>query len=204
VSKPKPTYIVDDDAAVRESMSVLLEAQDLPVRCFASAEEFLLAAPSLELGCVVSDIRMPGIGGIELIDKLAASGLHFPVIVMTAYGEVPLAVRALKAGAVDYIEKPFPGSALIHAVLSSLKSIDTAPDRSAEPHAFAERLRSLTVREREVMDALIKGRQNKEIADTLGMSFTTVEVHRARLMGKMQARSLAALVRMAVAAGQEI
>ncbi len=163
----KLTYIVDDDPAVRESVSVLLEASGLPVRCFGSAEEMLSAAPSLAAGCVVSDVRMPGMGGIELLQRLREGGLYFPVIVMTGYGEVPLAVRALKAGAVDFIEKPFPGSALVDAVLSALQSIDEASAPASAAGEFAQRIASLTAREREVMNAMVEGQHNKEIAKRL-------------------------------------
>ena len=204
MSEAKPTYVIDDEAAVRDSISVLLEARDLPVRCFASADEFLATAPSLAPGCVITDLRMPGLGGIELLERLAALGRAFPVIVMTGYGEVPLAVRAVKAGALDFIEKPFPGSVLIDAVLAGLQSIDDALAPSAEAREISQRIALLTVREREVMNALIEGRQNIEIAETLGINSRTVEIHRARVMEKMHARSLAALVRLAVAAGWEV
>jgi two-component system, LuxR family, response regulator FixJ len=204
MAEPRSVYIVDDEAAVRESVSVLLEPWELSVHGFASVEEFLSAIPSLAPGCVISDIRMPGMSGIELLEKLAPRGRRFPVVVMTGYGEVPLAVHALKAGAVDFIEKPFPGSVLIDAVLSALQSIDEAPTAMAEVGEFAQRIASLTAREREVMDSMIEGKQNKEIAYQLGISSRTVEVYRAHVMKKMQVRSLAALVRMAVVAGGEV
>jgi two-component system response regulator FixJ len=196
-------YVVDDEEAVRESMLLLLEAHGFPVRCFASAEEFLTEASSLEPGCVLSDMRMPGMSGIELVKKLRERYLNFPVIVMTAYGEVPLAARALRTGAVDFIEKPFPGSILIDAVLAALQSMGDDPGYGEEECAH-ERFGLLSLPEREVMAALIEGKPNKEIAESLGISQSTVEVHRIRLMEKMNARSLSALVRMAIAAGLKV
>jgi len=201
MSEPNPVYVVDDEEAVRESMVVLLEAHALSVGCFASAEEFLTAASSLKPGCVLADVRMPGMGGIELVEKLRMSNLKFPVVVMTGDGEIPVAVHALNAGAVDFIEKPFAGTVLIDAVSAALQSISDASLADAEAKRIYERLGLLTTTERGVMAALVDGKQNKEIAESLGIGPGMVEVHRARLMEKMNARSLSALVRMAVVAG---
>jgi two-component system response regulator FixJ len=148
-------------------------------------------------------MRMPVMDGIELLHQLRERNLHLPVIVMTAHGEVSLAVKALKAGATDFIEKPFAGEVLIDAVLSALQAAGQMHQRDADIADIKGRIASLTAREREVMDQLVAGNQNKIIAHNLGMSPRTVEVHRARVMEKMQARSLSALVRMVVAAGQD-
>ena len=196
-------YVIDGEEAVRESMSVRLEVHGLPACSFASVEEFLSAASSLTPGCVIADLRMPGADGIELLENLEERGLHFPVILMTGYGDVPLAVRALAAGAVEFIEKPFAGNVLIDSVLSALRPADGAPPQQAEAKGVAERLASLTAWEREVMDALVQGKPNKEIAKTLGVSLSAVEAYRANVMEKMDAPSLSALVRMAVAAGSK-
>ena len=197
------TYIIDDEEAVRESMLILLEALAMPVRCFESAEEFLAAANLLEPGCVLSDLRMPGMGGIELLQELRERKLNFPVIVMTGYGDVPLAVRALKAGAADFIEKPFPASVVIDAVLAALESGDS-PTAAAEAERVFAQFQCLTARERDVMDGLVGGKQNNEIAECLGIEPGAVEVHRAHIMEKMNARSLSSLVRMAITAGLKV
>ena len=182
-------------------MAFLLEARELCVQSYASAGEFLAAVPSLAPGCVLTDMRMPGIDGLDLLRQVRGRNLSWPVVVMTAHGEVPLAVQALKAGARDFIEKPFPGEALIEAVLSALQTIDRTRKQGTDIAEINGRIATLTPREREVLEQLVAGHQNKMIAYNLGMSPRTVEVHRARVMDKMQARSLSALVRMAVAAG---
>ena len=199
----RTVYVIDDDEPIRDSVALLLEARALAVQSFASGPEFLDAAASLAPGCVVTDMRMPVMDGLELLHRLKERNLHLPVIVMTAHGEVSLAVQALKAGATDFIEKPFPGEVLIDAVLSALQTADQMHQREADIADIEGRIGSLTAREREVMDQLVAGNQNKIIAYNLGMSPRTVEVHRARVMEKMQARSLSALVRMVVAAGQD-
>lgn len=203
MSKPKPN-VIDDEEAVRDSISLLLEGRDLPVRCFASADEFRTTAPSRATGRVITDFRMPGVGGNELLERLAALGRTFPVIVMDGYGEVPLAARALKAGPLDFIEKPifrFRADRRCPSWTAIGRRRTSACRRSAE---FSQPIALLTAREREVMNSLVEGRQNKEIAVTLGISSRNVEIYRGRVMEKMQARSLAALVRIAVAAGWEV
>jgi two-component system, LuxR family, response regulator FixJ len=199
----RTVYVIDDDEPVRDSVALLLEAHALAVQSFASGLQFLNAASSLAPGCVVTDMRMPVMDAIELLRRLNENNLRFPVIVMTAHGEVSLAVQALKAGATDFIEKPFLGEVLIEAVLSALQTVDRTHQRDADITEHEDRVASLTAREREVMDQLVAGNQNKSIAHNLGISPRTVEVHRARVMEKMQARSLSALVRMVVAAGQD-
>jgi two-component system response regulator FixJ len=199
----RTVYVIDDEEAVRDSVAVLLEARELAVLRFASAGEFLTAAPSLAPGCVLTDMRMPGMDGLDLLAHMRQRRLPWPVVVMTAHGEVSLAVQALKAGASDFIEKPFPGEALMDAVLSALQAIDQTRETAADIADINGRIALLTPREREVLEQLVAGNQNKMIAYNLGMSPRTVEVHRARVMDKMQARSLSALVRMAVTAGVE-
>ncbi len=201
MAEPRIVYVIDDEEAVRDSVACLLEAHELCVRSFPSAGEFLAAVPLLAPGCVLTDMCMPGMDGLELLRDMRGRNLPWPVVVMTAHGEVPLAVQALKAGASDFIEKPFPGDALIDAVLSALRTIDQTSKQDADVAEINGRIATLTPREREVLEQLVAGNQNKMIAYNLGMSPRTVEVHRARVMDKMHARSLSALVRMAVAAG---
>jgi two-component system response regulator FixJ len=194
-------YVVDDDDAVRESLSTLLEAKSYTVRTFALARDFLAAAPTLRSGVLIADIRMPEMDGLELQERLNERAFNFPLIMVTGHGDVPLAVRAMKAGAVDFIEKPFATEAI-------LASIDTALARLAETGkadpasaVAAERLALLSPREREVLQGLLSGLPNKTIAYDLAISPRTVEIHRARLMDKMGARSLSELIRMSLAAG---
>jgi two-component system, LuxR family, response regulator FixJ len=202
MTEARAVYVIDDDEAVRDSMSLLLEARALSVVTFSSGAEFLAAAPALAPGCVVTDLRMPEMDGLELLRRVRERHPAFPVVVITAHGGVPLAVQAVKAGAVDFIEKPFPAEALLNAILPALDAIGAAQDQNSEIARIAERLSLLTQREREVMEELIAGHQNKVIAYHLGISPRTVEVHRARVMEKMGARSLSALVRMGIATRQ--
>jgi two-component system response regulator FixJ len=194
-------YIVDDDEAVRDSLTVLLESKAYAVRSFGSAGEFLAAAASLPAGCLVVDIRMPEMDGLELQQRLAERGLDFPMVVITGHGEVPLAVRAMKAGAVDFIEKPFASEAILNSL--DLAAARLAAPRAQDPAAVAaaNKLALLSPREREVLEGLLAGQPNKTIAYDLSISPRTVEIHRARVMDKMGARSLSELVRLALAAG---
>jgi two-component system, LuxR family, response regulator FixJ len=200
--EPRVVYVIDDDEAVRESLSLLLEARELAVQSFPSGPEFLAVAPSVPPGCVVTDLRMPGMDGLELLQGLRERNLRMPVIVLTGYGELPVAVKALKAGAIDFIEKPIPGQVLLDAVLSALQTIERAHQSDAAGAQISDGLASLTPREHEVLEEVLAGKRNKEIAYTLGINQRTVENHRARVMEKMHARSLSVLVRMAVVAGQ--
>jgi two-component system response regulator FixJ len=194
-------YIVDDDEAVRDSLSVMLEARTYAVKSFGSAPEFLAAAPSLPLGCLIVDIRMPEMDGLELQQCLTGRGLSFPLIVITGHGDVPLAVRAMKAGAVDFIEKPFTSEAILNSLDTALSRLSAPSEQDPTAMAAAAKLALLSPREREVLEGLLAGLPNKTIAYNLAISPRTVEIHRARVMDKMGARSLSELVRLALAAG---
>lgn len=195
-------FIVDDDPAIRESLTVLLEASGLTnVVAFNSADEFLAGAKPKRGDCLVVDIRMPGMDGLELQAELNRRGSKVPVIVMTGHGDVPIAVRAMKAGAADFVEKPFSVDAMIESVKRALELSAQASGAAQENEQVRRRIDSLTPREREVLEGLVAGHPNKVIAHTLGISPRTVEIHRARVMDKLDARNLSTLVRMAIAAG---
>jgi len=194
-------YIVDDDEAVRDSLSVLLEAIGHRVRTFGLAKDFLDAAPALRVGCLIADIRMPEMDGLELQRTLNEQNLHFPMIVITGHGDVPLAVRAMKAGALDFIEKPFATPTILASVEAALATIEAAGQRDPIADAALAKLELLSPREREVLEGLLAGLPNKTIAYDLAISPRTVETHRARVMDKMGARSLSELIRLALAAG---
>jgi two-component system response regulator FixJ len=191
-------HIVDDDAAVRQSLAFLLSSAGLAVRLYDSAAAFLDRLPELQGGCLITDMRMPGMTGLELLHELGAKACGLPAIVVTGHGDVPLAVEAMKAGAVDFIEKPFDQQAILDAVQAALER-GPSRDHGAGP-LIAARLASLSERERQVLDGLIAGHPNKTIAHDLGISPRTVEVYRANLMTKMAAKSLSELIRMAVLA----
>jgi len=193
-------YIEDDDEAVRDSLSVLLESKAFAVKSFASAVEFLAAASSLQPGCVIVDIRMPEMDGLELQQHLIDRSLDFPLIVITGHGDVPVAVRAMKAGAVDFIEKPFTYEAILDSLEVGFLRL-TAPDKDPVKVAAIAKLELLSPRELEVLQGLLAGLPNKSIAYDLNISPRTVEIHRARVMDKMGARSLSELIRLALAAG---
>jgi two-component system response regulator FixJ len=199
-----PVYVVDDDDAVRDSLALLLEAAGLRVEAFAGAAAALLRCRDQRPGCVVTDVRMPDIDGLELQRRLAQLHAQLPVIVITGHGDVPLAVQAMKAGAADFIEKPFSDD----VILASIEAAVARGRRGAGPSAiagkFGDHLARLTPRERDVFHQLIVGHPNKVIAYNLGISARTVEIHRARVMEKMEVRSLPALVRLAIEAGVEM
>jgi two-component system response regulator FixJ len=196
-------YIVDDDEAVRDSLSVLLESKGFAVKNFASAVEFLAAASSLHPGCLIVDIRMPEMDGLELQQHLIDRSLDFPLIVITGHGDVPVAVRAMKAGAVDFIEKPFTYEAILDSLAVGFLQL-TAPDKDPAKVAAIAKLELLSPRELEVLQGLLAGLPNKSIAYDLNISPRTVEIHRARVMDKMGARSLSELIRLALAAGVQL
>ncbi|MBV8402355.1 MAG: response regulator [Acetobacteraceae bacterium] len=194
-------YIVDDDEAVRDSLSVLLESKAYTVGSFGSAPEFLAAASSLPFGCLIVDIRMPEMDGLELQQRLIERTLNFPMIVITGHGDVPLAVRAMKAGAVDFIEKPFTAEAILDGLQAAFGRLEASNEKDPAAVSAVEKLALLSPRERQVLAGLVAGLPNKSIAYDLAISPRTVEIHRARVMDKMGARSLSQLVRLALAAG---
>ena len=187
-------YLVDDDEALRDSLVWLLESQGFKVEAFASAEAFLRAWRPEFNGCLLLDVRMPGMSGLELHERLRAHYCTLPVIFITGHGDVPMAVAALKKGAVDFFEKPFNDAELLRLVSQCLVSERESRARRRQDAEVSRRLDQLTQREREVLDLIIVGKLNKQIADVLGISIKTVEVHRARVMEKMAAQSLAELV----------
>lgn len=191
-------HVIDDDADVRQSLAFLLSTAGLAVRVHDSAVAFLKVLPEIKDGCVVTDVRMPGIDGLELQRRLGELEKRLPVIVMTGHGDVPLAVEAMKAGAVDFIEKPFDDEVLLSAIRAALARNADDRERNARAAAIQERIARLSDRERDVLDRLVAGKANKVIAYELGISPRTVEVYRANVMTKMQADSLSELVRMAL------
>ncbi|MEQ1866012.1 MAG: response regulator [Micropepsaceae bacterium] len=196
----EPTvHIVDDDEAVRDSVSALLEGAGFTCETHASATRFLDTG-SLVPGCALIDVRMPDMDGLTVLRELTARRRQISVIIMTGFGDVPLAVMAMKEGAVDFIEKPMPRDTLIEAVRRALSKAQQARSTAGDTHEAIERFKRLTDRERDVLEHLVEGDANKIIAHKLGISPRTVEIHRSRLMEKTQARSLAELVRMALAA----
>jgi len=193
-------HLVDDDEAIRRSVGFALKTSGFHVRAYESGVELLKSAAHLEPGCILLDIRMPGMDGLEVQSALREKGILLPVIIMTGHGDVTLAVQAMKAGAVDFIEKPFEKTVLLSAIehgVERLKQAATSVDRADEA---AVRLQALTAREREVLDGLAKGLPNKTIAYDLGISPRTVEIHRANLMSKLDAKSLSDALRIAFAA----
>jgi len=196
-------FIVDDDAAIRESLALLLEAKGYRPEAYSSGLE-LLAGPGLaQPGCLILDVRMPDVDGLELQQRLLARYPELPIIIMTGHGDVPIAVRAMKQGAFEFLEKPFHGEVLLHSIEQALQR--NRDRQGARPgQDLRDRLAALTPREREVLDALVAGHPNKVIAHRLGISPRTVEIHRARVMEKMAARSLSHLIRMALALGIEV
>src|SRR4051794_11065443 len=175
-------HVIDDEESVRTSLAVLLESAGFDAATYGSAEAFLALAPTLSGGCVVTDVRMPGMDGLELQRQLRERGIDLPVIVMTGHGDVPVAVRAMQAGALDFVEKPFDDEALLSSVRSALEQADQTRRAALEAEEIADRLASLTPQERHVLDGLVAGNPNKVIAFDLGISPRTVEVYRARVM----------------------
>jgi len=196
--KQSTVYVVDDDDAMRESLTWLIESVGLNVETYASADEFLESYYPGRAGCVLLDVRMPGMSGLELQGHLQKQQVTVPVIMITGHGDVPMAVRAMKSGAIDFIEKPFNDEQLLESIRNALAIDDTRRDEQSFKAEVASRLAQLTPRESEVMDMVTAGKSNKEIANTLGVSAKTVEAHRAKVMEKMEAGSLAELVRLVV------
>lgn len=200
VSADPIVYVIDDDDSARHSLEFLLDVAGIRVRSFPSADVFLKASPPLANSCVITDVRMPGMSGVELVEALRARGVGAPVIIITGHADVPLAIRAMKAGAADFIEKPFDEHAILSAIRRALADSAEDEEIARERHEINERLALLSKREREVVDGLVAGKANKIIAYDLEISPRTVEVYRANAMMKMQARTLSDLVRMSTIA----
>ena len=200
--QPEPViYVIDDDEAVRQSIEFSMKTAGITVRGFESGQAFFEALPQIEHGCVVTDVRMPEITGIDILRKVSETKPDLPVIVITGHGDVPLAVEAMKLGAIDFLEKPFDDDLLIESVRQALSRDADATKRKAEIADINEKLAALSKREREVLEGLVAGKPNKTIAFDLGISPRTVEIYRANLMTKMAANSLSDLVRMAMVSG---
>ena len=196
---PRPSiYIVDDDEAVRSGLAALLRAKGFAVESFASADAFLTSVPPQPVGCALVDIRLPRMSGLELQREMKRRAIPLPVIIITGHGDVPVAVAALKAGAVDFLEKPFDSGAILAAIDEALKLALAPGGLPPDRETLAERVAQLTPREREVMDLVVEGQPNKAIAHRLKIALRTVEIHRARVMEKTGARNLSELVRMAI------
>ncbi len=195
-------WVVDDDEAMRSSLKWLIESVGMRVESFDSADAFLRDHYPGRFGCLLLDVRMPGMSGLDLLEYLERERMMPPTIIITGHGDVPMAVRAMKAGAVDFIEKPFNDETLLDAIRHALAKEEERRVTSAQVAEYAERVEHLTPRELEVMKMVTDGRSNKEIANALGVSAKTIEAHRARVMEKMHARSLAELVRMVIAVEQ--
>ena len=194
-------YVIDDDAAMRDSLNFLLDAADFDVTLFETATKFLDILPDLKFGCVVSDVRMPGLDGIELLKRMKTLNSLFPIVIMTGHGDIPLAVEAMKLGAVEFLEKPFEDDRLIGVIEAAIRQGEPTAKNEAVAHDIASRIATLSPRERQVMDGLIAGLSNKLIARDYNISPRTIEVYRANVMTKMQANGLSELVRLAMRAG---
>jgi two-component system response regulator FixJ len=197
----KVVHVIDDDEAMRKSLAFLLRAAKLEVQTYSSAAEFLERLPQAKSGCVITDVRMPGISGIDLLKRLRELKAAMPVIVITGHGDVPMAVQAMKEGAIDFLEKPFEEEAMLAAIRAAFDVQAADADRQRTVAEIRERIASLSAREREVLEGLVAGQANKVIAYNLGISPRTVEIYRANVMTKMKASSLSELVRMALIGG---
>ncbi|MFZ5670737.1 MAG: response regulator FixJ [Pseudomonadota bacterium] len=194
-------HVIDDDAAMRDSLGFLLDVEGFATRLYPSAEAFLAVGAAAEPGCIITDVRMPGMSGIELVRRIRDLGLAHPVVVMTGHGDVPLAVEAMKAGARDFIEKPFSDETLLRALKVACESHDPDVASEAARREAETRLAVLSPRERDVLMGVVSGKANKVIAHELQISPRTVEVYRANLMSKTGARNMSDLMRLALAAG---
>jgi two-component system response regulator FixJ len=200
-SDPALVHVIDDDEPARQSLAFLLGTAGVDVQTYDSAVAFLNVATEVKTGCVITDVRMPEVSGIDLLHRLKELRVDVPVIVITGHGDVPLAVEAMKIGAFDFLEKPFDDEMLLASVRSALDRQDRDSQRQAERAEIEGRLAALSNRERDVLEGLVAGKANKQIAFDLGISPRTVEIYRANLMTKMRATSLSDLVRMALIAG---
>ncbi len=194
-------HVIDDDEAIRQSLTFLLQAARMAVKTYPSATAFLDRLSDIGPSCVITDVRMPGMSGIELLRRLQELKMDVPVIVVTGHGDVPLAVEAMRIGAVDFLEKPFDDEVLLASVRSALREQGAETERRTARAEVESRVAALSNRERDVLNGLVAGRANKQIAFDLGISPRTVEIYRANLMNKMQASSLSELVRMALMVG---
>ena len=201
IAAERTVYVVDDDDAARDSLVMLLKSDGLSAKDFVSAHDYLATFDPEARGCIVSDLRMPGMDGIELIRELRGVGCILPVIVITGHADVSRAVDAMKAGASDFIEKPFESEQLLRVIRACLEDNDAAVDANAAKTRVLRRLESLTARERQVLDLIIEGASNKIIAARLSISPRTVEIYRANVMSKMRADSLSDLIRSTITAG---
>jgi len=194
-------HVIDDDEAMRPSLAFLLGTVGMKVQTYESAMAFLAVAPEIKSGCIITDVRMPEVSGLDLLRRVRELELGIPVIMITGHGDVPLAVEAMKIGALDFLEKPFDDEVLLASVRSALNQLDQDQRRQTERSDIQGRLETLSNRERDVLQGLVAGHANKQIAYDLGISPRTIEIYRANLMTKMQASSLSNLVRMALIAG---
>jgi two-component system, LuxR family, response regulator FixJ len=201
MSSKVKVYVIDDDEAMRDSLNFLLDSAGLEVTLFETAQQFLDALPGLDFGCVVSDVRMPGIDGIELLRRMKAAQSKFPILIMTGHGDVPLAVEAMKLGAIDFMEKPFDDDRFTGMIEAAIRQAEPAAKDDTVTQNIVARIATLSPRERQVMEGLIAGLSNKLIARNYDISPRTIEVYRANVMTKMQAGSLSELVRLAMRAG---
>ena len=203
--KPRPVvFVVDDEPVILDSLRALLKAANWDVRTYASAKEFLDHYDGSDPACLVLDVRMPGMSGLELQDHLEKQGIDLPIIFITGHGDVPMAVEALKKGALDFIQKPFRDQDLIDRINHALDQDHDSRNILSEKREILDRMDQLTNREKEVMELVVQGNPNKIIAADLDVSQRTVEIHRARVMEKMRARSLAQLVRMSITANSDL
>ncbi|MCG1055131.1 oxygen response regulator transcription factor FixJ [Mycetohabitans sp. B5] len=201
-TQQETVFVVDDDEAVRDSLRWLLEANGYRVQCFSSAEQFLDAYQPSQLGCLILDVRMSGMSGLELQEKLVAENAMLPIIFVTGHGDVPMAVSTMKKGAMDFIEKPFDEAELRKLVERMLERARTENSTAQQQRSAAERLSKLTAREHQVLERITAGRLNKQIADDLGISIKTVEAHRANIMEKLNVNTVADLLRLALSKKQ--
>ena len=204
MSDERLVHLVDDDEAIRRSAGFMLKTSGFRVQTYESGDQLLKAAGSLDPGCVLLDIRMPGMEGLEVQQELKERGVGLPVVIMTGHGDVTLAVQAMKAGAIDFIEKPFEKAVLLGAIDQAFNRLDRSTDTRERANEAEVRLNALTPREREVLDGLAQGLPNKTIAYDLGISPRTVEIHRANLMSKLGVRSLSEALRIAFAAQEQV